>query len=115
MTTTTRHRYSRPSTHTPRGGAVLTVDPAMAEHLAALHPDLRSAVLTRLPGTGEGALRDCDALLVLGEGDNIYISTDRTDEHLRWRARKLHATRTLQWADPHTTPLLRRLLARHFN
>jgi len=62
---------------------VPTVDPAMAEHLAALHPDLRAAVLTRRPGTSKGALRDCDALLVLGEGDNIYISTDRTDAHLR--------------------------------
>ena len=76
-------------------------------------PQARSAALTRLRGTSEGALRDCDALLVLGAARTIYISTDRTETRLGWRARQLHAARALYWADPRTAPLVRRLLNTH--
>jgi len=60
-----------------------------------------------------GALRDCDALLVLGAARTIYIRTDRTETRLGWRARQLHAARALYWADPRTAPLVRRLLNTH--
>jgi len=53
MTTTAPHQYSPRSTHTQHRAAVLSVDPAMAEHLAALHPDLRAAVLSVDPAMAE--------------------------------------------------------------
>lgn len=114
MTTTTHYaRSTYRSTH-PRPGAIFTVDPAMAEQLAGLHPALRPALLTRLPGTTGGTLRDHDALLVLAEGYAVYISSDPDDHRLPWRARTLRATGAMQWADPLTAGRLRRLLCAHF-
>lgn len=114
MTMTMTTHYAR-STYGSirRSGAILTVDPALAEQLAGLHTALRPALLTRLPGTTAGTLRDHDALLVLAEGYTVYISGD-DDPCLPWRAHTLRATGAMQWADPLTAGRLRRLLCAHF-
>jgi hypothetical protein len=70
--------------------AVLTTDPLLACHLFTRFAGLRVGLLTRLPGTGEGHLRDTDALLVIPPGTaggrprTVYIGTD-LDDHTVWR------------------------------
>jgi len=70
--------------------ALLTTDPLLVGHLLTRFAGLRVGLLTRLPGTGEGHLRDTDALLVIpattagGRPRTVYIGTD-LDDHTVWR------------------------------
>src|SRR3954451_4971167 len=99
-----------PASPASRRAIVAPADPALAEHLAALHPGVRPLVLTRLPGTTEGNLRDTDAVLVLLRGrldtaagvriTTVYVSTDPDDPRLPERARKLHAAQAVVLPEP---------------
>lgn len=78
------------TTPTTTHAALLTTDPLLACHLLTRFAGLRVGLLTRLPGTGEGHLRDTDALLVIpppttgGRSRTVYIGTD-LDDHTVWR------------------------------
>lgn len=92
-------------TRPPVRAAVVTVDPLLAAHLAGLHAGVHTAVLTRLPGTTEGTLRDSDAPLVLAgrlipDGTHtrpttVYVGTDLEDATVWARAVELRADHVL--------------------
>lgn len=105
--------------------AVVTVDPLLAAHLAGLHAGVRTAVLTRLPGTTEGTLRDTDALLVLAgrptpDGTDtrpttVYVGTDLDDATVWARAVKLRADHVVVLPDPDADAQLRQWLREHLD
>ncbi len=85
---------------------VVTACPLLAAHLTALHPGLRTALLTRLAGIG--TLRDRDGLLLLTHQDagntgpattTIYLGTDLDDADVWARAVKLRARQVLVLPD----------------
>ena len=86
---------------------VVTACPLLAAHLTALHPGLRTALLTRLAGIG--TLRDRDGLLLLTHQDAvadnspattaIYLGTDLDDADVWARAVKLRARQVLVLPD----------------
>ena len=102
---------------------VVTACPLLASHLTALHPGLRTALLTRLAGIG--TLRDRDGLLLLthhdptaaGAGSNglvtttVYLGTDLDDADVWARAVKLRARDVLVLPDQDAQ--LVTLLAQH--
>ena len=115
----------RGHTHPAVGAVVVTVDPLLAVHLAGLHTGAHTAVLTRLPGTAEGPLRDTDALLVLDgrltpDGTNVrpttvYVGTDLDDATVWGRAVKLRADHVVVLPDPDAEAELRRWLREHLH
>ena len=93
----------------PVRAAIVTVDPLLVDYLTGLHPDLAAGLLTRLPGTSEGILRDTDALLVLtaehdhsmgGRAMTVYLGTDLDDASVWERAVKLRAEHVAFLPDP---------------
>jgi len=107
--------HTRTTTH----AALLTADPLLACDLVTRFSDLRIGLLTRLPGTSEGHLRDTDALLVIpagrsgGRTHTIYIGTD-LDDHTVWRrAVQLKADAVVVLPDDQAEDQLRRWLTGH--
>ncbi len=106
---------------------VVTACPLLAAHLTALHPGLRTALLTRLAGVG--TLRDRDGLLLLTHHDpgpvagvapatagdlvttTINLGTDLDDAGRVGRAVKLRARDVLVLPDQ--DPQLVALLSQH--
>jgi hypothetical protein len=89
---------------------VVTACPLLAAHLTALHPGLRSALLTRLASIG--TLRDRDGLLLLTHHDpaaaapgnglvttTIYLGTNLDDADVWARAVKLRVREVLVLPD----------------
>jgi len=105
--------------------AAVTVDPLLAEHLAGLHRGVRTVVLTRLPGTSEGTLRDTDALLVLAgqpaadgsttRSTTVYVGADPADDCVWERAVSLRAEHVVVLPAPDAEALLRCWLAEYLD
>lgn len=114
---------TRPSTggHPSQLGAptlpLVIADPLLALEVTERFAGLRAGLLTRLPGTHEGHLRDTDALLLRpprGEhrwARTVYLGTD-LDNHTVWaRAAALHVCCAVFLPDPDTEAKIGRWVA----
>ncbi len=97
--------------------ALVTADPLLALELTERFAGLRAGLLTRLPGTHAGHLRDIDALLLRpprGEhrwARTVYLGTD-LDNHTVWaRAAALHVCCAVFLPDPDTEAKIGRWVA----